>query len=288
MTNAGGRTTGAVLMAVAAVGLAQCGREPDPNDASVAEPTPVLTPLSSLGRGDLIAALARAASAHAAGRVLQEEAVVPGRTVEIRLPFGCDGPETAGPPGLARWSASEDGSAVILSLTPADWTRSPRVLAPGAEPAWARAEGFWIARPWMTADQCPRLDLPPPPPDPVPAGGDSLAGTAPQVRLLAPLSSPMTTGLVMFEGPEASRLGRRPGEPWRFTLRGNAERPVRPPTDGYRVLLAGRIGRFPDGRPIRCMSEGSDVQPVCVAAVELDRVAFETPEGAVLSEWRPG
>lgn len=285
MTNAGGRTTGAFLMAVAALGLAQCGREPDPN-ASVEEPTPVLTPQSSLGRADLIAALARAASAHAAGRVLQEEAVVRGRTVEIRLPFGCDGPETAGPAGVARWSASEDGSGVILSLTPADWTRSPRVLAPGAEPQWTRAEGFWIARPWMNADQCPRLDLPPPPPDPVPAAGDATAGTAPQVRLPAPVSTPMTAGLVMFEGPEASRLGRRPGEPWRLTLRGNAERPVRPPTDGYRVVLAGRIGRFPDGRPIRCTSEGPNVQPVCVAAVELDRVAFEDAGGNQLSAWR--
>ena len=54
-------------------------------------------------------------------------------------------------------------------------------------------------------------------------------------------------------------------------------------------MLEGRLGAFPDGRTIRCHAEGPDQRPVCVAAVQLDRVAFEDgASGATLSEWRKG
>jgi hypothetical protein len=45
---------------------------------------------------------------------------------------------------------------------------------------------------------------------------------------------------------------------------------------------------FPNGRAFRCRAPGPDARPTCVAAVSVDRVAFETVEGAVLSQWRPG
>ena len=58
---------------------------------------------------------------------------------------------------------------------------------------------------------------------------------------------------------------------------------------GYRVVLEGRFASFPDGRAIRCRAASIDQRPVCIAAVQLDRVAFEDgSSGTVLSEWRPG
>jgi hypothetical protein len=38
---------------------------------------------------------------------------------------------------------------------------------------------------------------------------------------------------------------------------------------------------------VRCTSEGPNSRPVCIAAIVLDRVAFEMPDGQQLSEWRP-
>ena len=60
------------------------------------------------------------------------------------------------------------------------------------------------------------------------------------------------------------------------------------PTGGYRLILEGRMSAFADGRAIRCRASSPDQRPVCIGAVQLDRVAFEDAGGAVLSEWRPG
>lgn len=285
MKRSGGRAggaLGAVLAIGGGLGLAQCERPTDPTPSP--EPPPALTLPAGLGRAGLLTVLAQASAAHAAGRAPDDGAAVAGRAVEIRLPFGCTGSATEPREGLAQWSRTADGNGLVLTLTPADWTRSPLVLAPGTEPGWERAEGFWIARPWLTSDGCPREARAVAPPAPAPV--DSEAPPAPVVTLPTPVPSPMTAGLVVFEGAGASRLGRRPGEPWRLTLRGTAERPVAAPADGYRLVLAGRIGRFPDGRTIRCTSAGPNVRPVCLAAVELDRVAFEDAQGGRLGEWR--
>ncbi|MBX3477446.1 MAG: hypothetical protein KF910_07550 [Brevundimonas sp.] len=288
MKRSGGRAGGALAAVLAiggGLGLAQCERPADPTPST--EPPPSLTLPAGLGRAGLLTVLSQASAAHAAGQAADDGAAVAGRAVEIRLPFGCTGPAAQAREGLAQWRRTTDGTGLVLSLTPADWTRSPLVLAPGTAPGWERAEGFWIARPWLTSDGCPRAPAAAPlPAMPAAADTDPEQTQTPVVTLPAPEPSPMTAGLVMFEGAGASRLGRRPGEPWRLTLRGTAERPVAAPADGYRLVLAGRIGRFPDGRTIRCTSTGPNVRPVCLAAVELDRVAFEDAQGGRLGEWR--
>ena len=90
----------------------------------------------------------------------------------------------------------------------------------------------------------------------------------------------------MFE-PEGSRFGRRNGRAYAFTLRGEDKTPPEPPAKGYRLVLEGRFTAFPDGRSIHCRAETPDQRPLCVAAAQLDRVAFEDGDtGAVISEWR--
>ena len=122
-------------------------------------------------------------------------------------------------------------------------------------------------RPWLRADGCPSAQNPPPVGSPV---------------------SPQTVGLVAVFTEDDSRMGRRNGRAYEFTVRGEGERPPVAPPGGYRMVLEGRMAAFADGLAIRCRADGPDQRPVCIGAVRLDRVAFEDAQGAVLSEWRGG
>lgn len=275
-----------LLLLLAAPGLAQCDRDrPEPApEAPAAAPPP---PTTALNRAEMIAALARAASTYASGEAPDE--MLSGRRFVVRLPFGCQGAtETPNRPGFASWSRSADGQNIELRMTPADWLASPPVEAADLAEAWANADGVWITRPWLSLDTCP-----PPPPaiETAPlavqdAEGDAHVAPPP---LVVPPSSPQTAGLALYSPVEGSRIGRRDGQPYAHLIRAEGEQPAQPSPRGWRVLIEGRIGAFPDGRSVRCRADGRDARPVCVAAVQVDKLAFEDGStGRQLAEWRPG
>lgn len=290
MTRRRARAATGLALICAAVGLTQCDRDrAEPPVADAPAPTPS-APQTALSRVDIVAALAQAGSSHAGGGSAGAGPMIAGRSFEVKLPFGCAGPDasTGVGAGLARWAWSQDRASISLTLTPADLTRSPLVVRAGETPTWDRVDGYWIARPWLAGDACPRSA----PPAPVAAAGapsPSTPGGSPVIEILTLRlpPSPQTAGLAVIQGVEASRLGRRQGEAYSFTVRGSGDQPVQPPADGYRLVLSGRIGSFPDGQAIRCASDSPDRRPVCLAAVELDSVAFEDSAGNRLSEWRP-
>lgn len=260
-----------LLTVAASVLLAQCDRpppvEPAPPAETVAPPAPVLAQ-AALTRSDLLAAVARSASAHAAGTPVVDPDALVGRRFAIRLPLGCTGPAEVGDEGLGRWTWGPDRKAIRLSLTPADWADG-LPIGDGAASGWEAVDGFWLSRPWLTTEACPAVSGDPAPETPVPP-------------------SPQTVGLAAVFEAEGSRLGRRNGRAYTFTLRADGETPLAPPARGYRVLMEGRFVAYPDGRAIRCRASGPDQRPVCIAAVQLDKVAFEDgATGATLSEWRP-
>lgn len=282
----------ALLLLLAAPGLAQCDRDrPEPApEAPVAAPPPQAT---ALNRAEMIAALARAASTYASGETPRE--MLAGRRFVVRLPFGCQGAaETPDRPGFASWSRSPDGQSIELRLTPADWLASPPVEGGDLAGAWANVDGVWITRPWLSRDSCP----PPPPaisPMPfTPPQDDEQPQVESQPPVTPPLltpppASPQTAGLALYSPIDGSRIGRRQGQPYVHLIRGEADQPAQPSPRVWRVLIEGRIGAFPDGRSIRCRIEGRDVRPVCVAAVQIDKLAFEDgSSGRQLAEWRPG
>ena len=244
-------------------------------EAPVAEPTgtrPLPAP-PTLSRGDLVAAAAGAASAYAEGRKVAGDDQLVGRTFSIRLPFACGAPlgPVAGAqdaPGLAQWRVGDGGKTIALTLTPADWTEAAWLGGAG-DGRWEAVEGYWIPRPWLAAETCPKVT------------GDPLATALP-----AP--SPQTLGLAALHEAGSSRVGRRDGRAYTFTVRGAGGTVPALPEAGYRLRLEGRVEKFDDGRAIRCRAQGNDQRPVCVIAVKLDRVAFEDAAGAVLSDWRTG
>lgn len=269
----------AVLTTVtAALFLAQCGRDrPEPIDAEPvavdAEPTPIIPVPTTLTRAALLAATSRAAATYAAGERIEGDDPLVGRRFALRVPFGCDGPqptaaESAGD-GLARWSWGPENRTIQLTLTPGDWLNT--VLISGADGSdWEAVEGFWIPQPWLTAATCPSVRA-----DPLQGGDGSPA--------------PQTVGLAAVFTAEDSRVGRRNGRAYAFTIRPTGETPLAAPESGYRLVLEGRLASFPDGRAIRCRSGGPDQRPVCIAAIRLDLVAFTSADSSILlSEWRPG
>lgn len=268
------------VVAVIAAGLltASCQRgsapaAPPSEPAGPVETGPATPPLNpALDRRELLSAVAQAASAYASGADAATASPLVGRQFDIRLAFGCEGAEASpadgAGDGLARWSWDGDRENIRLSLTPGDWTRSALIAGAGQD-QWEAVEGFWVARPWMTSDGCPSIRA-----DPLASG--PAAG------------SPQTVGLAAVFATGGSRLGRRNGRAYAHTIRQAGDAPLVALDAGYRVRLQGRIAAFPDGRAIRCRAANPNQRPVCVAAVQLDRVAFETPTGEAFSEWRPG
>lgn len=260
---------------VLAAAVAGCGSETDAVDA-VPAPAPrlpapdVAATAMPLTRADLIAAAAGAAGAYATGQEPGETDLLVGRSFSVRLPFGCSGPGTVegGIDGLARatWQG-EDRSGISLSLKSADWTRSALITTSGA--GWEAVEGFWIDRTWLLEERCPTVRA-----DPLQMG--------------AVFVEPPSVGLAAVHAEGASRLSRREGRAYRHPVRAPDGSAPTVPEAGWGVRLEGRVVSFPDGRAFRCRAPGPDARPTCVAAVSIDRVAFEAADGTVLSQWRPG
>lgn len=250
--------------------------EPEPANVQIEapRPTPIREPAPPvrLSRADLIDAVSEAASQYAGGEKPAASDPLVGRTFSIKIAFGCAGPVPAldgDSSGIAAWSWGDEGKTIVLNMTPGDWARSALIAGSADAPDWEAVEGFWVPRPWMMSDGCPKVQ------------GDPL-----QTANLS--AAPQTVGLAAVFEAGGSRIGRRNGRAYTFTVRPSDNAPLKPPMQGYRLILEGRTASYPDGRAIRCRAAGPNQRPVCVVATKLDRVAFEEADGKILSEWRPG
>ena len=266
----------AAMVGFASVLLVQC-RKPEPT--SVPEPeAPVVTvptvpvPVPALTRADLIEAARQAANSYASGEGVTGSDTLIGRVFAVRIAFACGplaegGPSAAAQPdGLPRAVWGADRKTLQLSLTPGEWTQSALMAEPNATARWEHVEGFWVTRPWLTGDGCPALSA------------DPLQGAVAQ-------PTPQTLGIAAVFEEGASRFGRRNGRAYAYTVRGEGDQQVQAPAAGYRLLLEGRVAGFPSGRAFRCRASSPDQRPVCVVAVQLDRVAVTQADGTVMGEW---
>ncbi|WP_312596319.1 hypothetical protein [Brevundimonas sp.] len=259
-----------VALAASTLLLVGCQRQAEPpatQSAPSEKPAPVVAvgPAPILDRAALLQAMDVAASAYAAGRD-PGGATLAGRRFVVRQTFGCAESVVTPPDGVAGWSWGERRQTLKLNLAPADWRASP-LLAGGAD-GWEAAEGFWLPRPWLRQDGCSGVLSDP-------AAADT------------PPASPQTVGLAAVFEEGGSRLGRRNGRAYEFVVRTAGDAPTTAPVGGYRLVLEGRMAAFADGRAIKCRADGPDQRPICIGAVQLDRVAFEDAAGQMLSEWRP-
>jgi len=269
-----GRTVAAVALGLMVSGCPRNAEEPAPPAQPIETPTTpqIPTPVATaLTRANLLDAARRAGSDYASGTAPEGVDALVGRTFSIVNPVGCSG-LAAGLPaeaadGLARVAWNGNRTVIQFSLTPGNWTDS--ALITGANGNWEEVEGIWLTRPWLEAETCPVIRRDP-------------------LQSAPPAPTPQTVGLAVVHSAEASRLDRRNGRAYAYAIRGEGEQPATAPEDGWRLRFEGRVVGFPGGRAFRCRAVGPDSPPVCVAAVQLDRVALESTAGEILSEWRGG
>jgi hypothetical protein len=198
-----------------------------------------------------------AASAYAAGQSAPPGAAqLAGRPFAIRLPFGCGGDVAEDAP--LPYADVAPSLSLRLRARPQTWTDAPwaRALAGAADVE--AIEGFWIRRPWLRSEGCPATPGSAGPP------------------------SPETLALAQVFEKGGSRLLRRGARGYEATIKAAAA----PGPAGLRLALEGRIAGGEGASPVRCLGDAPDRRPVCLIVVELDRVAFEDPDGKTLSEWR--
>lgn len=259
-----------VVLLVAALLSRREPKAPAQAPPAALPPPPATTPAPEpiIGRRELIQAADSLAAAYAAGSAgSRDKDALAGQRFTLRLPFGCEGPQARAGGAQAYYEYDPAKRTVRLVARPAVWTTLPAIQETTRPDDLEAAEGFWVPQPWNPAERCPT-----PRDKPAPA-----APTAPAAE---------TLGLVRLFTSADSRVGRRAERPYEHVVRLGDDAPP-PLFQGYRLVLEGRFSTFPDGRVGHCWSETPSHRPICVYAVQLDRVAFETGDGAQqLAEWR--
>jgi hypothetical protein len=242
---------------------------PQPQPAPAPSPLPELPkPILPLTRADLVEAADGVADDYAAGAPLAAgiDPLV-GRQFKVVTPFGCNGPQAD--PGVLQASYQYDPGHKALRITarPGTWTMLPLIQQlPGAADI-EDVEGFWVSRPWTTLSACPPIGDRTPPATPTPA-------------------APQTLGLAEIFAKGGSRVLRRDGRPYEF-IRKVADGDTDLVAHAYGLVLEGRLIGYPDGRALHCWSESIDHRPICLYAVEFDRVAFEDAvTHDVVADWK--
>lgn len=267
---------GVVVVIILGVLLNQAARRsaaPEPVTPPVVEPAPAPAPLPiptappPLTRIELIDASNAAAAAYAAGepKAPGKDPLV-GRAFSISMPFGCAGPEAMPTSSQAYVDYDVAKRSIRIATNPVRWMTLPLIQDLREEKDFESVEGFWIPRPWLRSNDCPTQRGNP--------------GIAAPTQPTAP-----TLGLVRFFGKQDSRVKQRGDRPYE-TVR---KIPVGDPSllgHTYRLLLEGRVVGFGNGQALRCWSESPDHRPVCLYAVEFDRVAFEdSATGEIIANW---
>lgn len=247
---------------------------PEPPVATASQPAAVATPTPAeqprvLARADIIALGDRAADAAASGRPLpQDVASLAGRRFELAVPFGCTGPAPEGADLPLSWRYDAKAKALRIHVQLVDWPASDWSLADPA--ASGKVEGIWVSRPWSSGEACPEN-----------VGQAAATGTQ-------PITLPGQTLAVGQLRPAASDGKER--APRTF----DAVKQVAPEqlnaARGFVLKATGRIGKLPDGQPVRCVQPaGIEQKPLCLVAVSLEELRVQNPfSGDAVAIWSVG
>lgn len=249
-----------------------------PDAAIKALPTPAPKALSTVGRAEILAAVAAAADEVAAGNPLpQSNLELANRSFELTMPIACaDG--TTGAWGS--WRLDPSSRVLRVTFNRQNWAAEPLFTALANGQAFETAEGFWIERPWTRSEKCPQTAKVTDAPDTA-----DEAGTA-KDKATAPVEAgpERTLALVQYFSSDAPRTLLRARRPYAYTAKLPKDEEAAP--RAFQVRIAGRITGYADGQPVHCTNKVPSQPPICALAVEFGRIVLEdATTGETLADW---
>ncbi len=246
------------------------------------EPKPQVSPLprlEPLDRAAILAAVAQAASANAAGADdSTAQRVLDGRQFELRIRFGCRGPSAALREQWLGWSFDEKSRTLRVRARPTLAGEDPLVQELGGG-RFEAVEGFWIPRPWLLQALCPAASAV----EAAPA--DEVAQEDAKVE--EPLPRWPRIGIAQFFSETDARTGRRSMRPYEAVKALDPGTPIA--SQGFDLVLSGRLKALPDKRVIACIAKGTQSPPDCIVSADFDRVWIEASgSDQVIAEWSSG
>jgi hypothetical protein len=230
-----------------------------------------------MDREALLLAVAKAASARATGTDdAIEQRELEGQPFEFAIRFGCSGAEKDLRSVPLGWSYQADILRVRATPT---ITAEDRVAATIGGEAVEAIEGFWVPLPWVHQAKCPAIEtqtiasL-----DPAPERDQP-----PQQGVQPPVGWPKV-GIGQFFTRSDARTRRRDRRAYEAVVTVEPGSPVG--SNGFDLVLSGRLRALPGKRVIECVAESGDTPPDCIVSAHIDEVRIEQPEGSsVIARW---
>ena len=277
-----------LLLGFAAATVGCRPAEPEDNGVNAAE-EPVLNipnvpfPEPPMSRSEILSAVARAASAAAAGAEQSpEERPLDGRRFELRIRFGCRGPAPDLQEAALGWAISRDNGTLRVRATPTISMDDETVRQVAGE-EFEAVEGFWIPRPWLLEAVCPAAAAVRAAPAEAPEEPGADVEDVQETE--APPPAHPRVGLAQFFTATDPRTRQRDMRPYQVVKTIERDQPIG--SQGFNLVLSGRLRALPGRGVIHCVSRGSDAPPDCIVSASIDRVRIERPDnGEMLAEWR--
>lgn len=276
----------------AVLALCACDRQSEPAvenaDGAALNRPAVPTPEPSLDREALLAVVAEAASAAAAGTPGPESLQsLDGRQFQLRIRFGCSGPSTELGSQPLGWTFDAKTRRLRIRARPTIVADDPLALQIGGE-QFESVEGFWIPRPWLLQALCPAPQaVLEPAAEPTAEDGKVNEDGVEEAPGADSLPTAPRIGIAQFfksTDPRTRRRDSRPYETDRTLAEGSAI-----PSQGFDLVLSGRLRAVPGKRAIECVVKGADSPPECIVSAQFQRVWIEEPaSGEVYAEWGGG
>jgi hypothetical protein len=264
------------------------------NEATLNLPS-VPRPEPPLDRAGILTAVAQAASATAAG--IEDSAAhrsLDGKPFEFRIRFGCRGPSPDLREAMFGWTLDQESGTLRVRATPTI-SAGQGIVQRVAGEEFEAAEGFWVPRPWLLESACPAAAAVRPAPTKAQAAPAAAGPAAKKGRdVPAPVEDEQETespppawpkvGIAQFFRDTDPRTGRRGTQPYETVKTLDLEQPIS--SQGFNLVISGRLRALPGQRVIACVSRGADAPPDCIVSARIDRVRLERPDTEeILAEW---
>ena len=228
-----------------------------------------------LDRQAILQAVAKAASASALGHDdRDQQRDLDGDRFEVRIRFGCpkSGATVQNGPFVVRHDA--ESRRLQVRAFPDLTGGEPWIAALGGD-AIEAVEGFWMRKPWLLAPGCSVAAQAPISETTEDAGDDT-----PRM----PMAAQWRVGIAQFFGATETRTTRRDHRAYETTKTLGEDEP--PPSQGYDLILSGRLRELPNGQVIACHVASPELPPECVVSVTFDQVRIERADTKeILAEW---